>query len=104
MRDNTERPEALACGNIALVGTDSARILAEATRLLDDPAAHAVMARPAFPYGRGDAAEKILDIIEDWLAKGHETSLPAREGLGVGASPRAKDIREGRNPPPTSSS
>jgi UDP-N-acetylglucosamine 2-epimerase (non-hydrolysing) len=104
MRDNTERPEALACGNIALVGTDSARIIAEATRLLDDPAAHAVMARPAFPYGRGDAAEKILDIIEDWLAKGHETSLPAREGLGVGASPRAKDIREGRNPPPTSSS
>lgn len=67
LRENTERPEALACGNLALVGTDSARILAEASRLLDDAAAHAAMARPAFPYGRGDAAEKILDIIENWL-------------------------------------
>ena len=52
LRENSERPEAIACGNARLVGTDPAAILAAATRLLDDPAAHAAMARPAFPYGR----------------------------------------------------
>ena len=67
LRDNTERPEALATGNIALVGTDTDRIIAAATRLLDDPVAHAAMSRPAYPYGQGDAAERILDAIEDWF-------------------------------------
>ena len=71
LRDNTERPEALATGNIALVGTDTGRIVAETMRLLDDPVAHAAMAVPAFPYGRGDAAERILDAIEDWRDKRH---------------------------------
>ena len=70
LRENTERPEALAAGNIALVGTDPDRIAAAAARLLDDPAAYMAMARPAFPYGRGDAAEKILDAIEGWIMDG----------------------------------
>ncbi|MGH6782783.1 MAG: non-hydrolyzing UDP-N-acetylglucosamine 2-epimerase [Sphingomonadaceae bacterium] len=68
LRDNTERPEVFATGNARLVGTDADRIVAAATRLLDDPAAYAGMSLPAFPYGRGDAAERILDAIEDWHA------------------------------------
>ncbi len=68
LRDNTERPEALATGNIAIVGSDSARIVAAATRLLDHAPAHAAMAVPAFPYGDGTAAEKMLDAIETWVA------------------------------------
>lgn len=71
LRDNTERPEALATGNIALVGTDPDRIVAATARLLDDPLAHAAMAVPAFPYGRGDAADRILDAIEDWFGDRH---------------------------------
>ncbi|XHS00021.1 UDP-N-acetyl glucosamine 2-epimerase [Sphingomonas sp. DBB INV C78] len=74
LRDNTERPEVFASGNARLVGTDSERIFAAATLLLDDPAAHAAMSVPAFPYGQGDAAERILDAIEGWFA---------RRGLGV---------------------
>ncbi len=66
LRDNTERPEALASGNIALVGTDPARIVAAASRLLDDAAAHAAMAIPTFPYGDGRAAGRMLDAIEAW--------------------------------------
>lgn len=81
MRDNTERPEALAAGNIALVGTDPDRIVAATDRLLDDPAAHAAMARPAFPYGRGDAAEKILDAIEGWF---EDQSARRRDGRAPG--------------------
>ncbi len=60
MRETTERPEAVAAGTVRLVGTDSARIVAEATRLLDDPAAYAAMSRAHNPYGDGRAAERIV--------------------------------------------
>lgn len=62
-REITERPEAIAAGTVKLVGTDQATIVMEATRLLDDPAAYASMARAANPYGDGKAAERIRDIL-----------------------------------------
>jgi UDP-N-acetylglucosamine 2-epimerase (non-hydrolysing) len=62
-RDVTERPEAVAAGTARLVGTDRATIVTEATRLLDDPAAYAAMARVANPYGDGKAAQRIRDIL-----------------------------------------
>ena len=68
LRDVTERPEAQATGNLKLVGTDPDSIVAAAKRLLDEADAHAAMARPAFPYGPGDAAPRILDAIEAWAA------------------------------------
>ena len=67
LRDVTERPEALASGVVRLVGTDPARILAEAARLLDDAEAYAEAARPVFAYGDGRAAERIVAEIERWL-------------------------------------
>ena len=63
MRDTTERPEAVEAGTVRLVGTDRARIVAEASRLLDDPAARAEMARAHNPYGDGHAAARIAGII-----------------------------------------
>lgn len=63
MRDTTERPEALAAGTVRLVGTDAARIEAEALRLLDDPAAYAEMARALNPYGDGQAARRIATVL-----------------------------------------
>ncbi|MBN0210588.1 UDP-N-acetylglucosamine 2-epimerase, partial [Pseudomonas aeruginosa] len=45
MRDMTERPEAVAAGTVCLVGTDSQRIVAEVTRLLEDDAAYQAMSR-----------------------------------------------------------
>ena len=69
LRENTERPEAERAGNIRLVGTDTARIVASAETLLDDPAAHAAMSRPAFPYGDGSAAERTLDAITAWATR-----------------------------------
>ena len=67
LRDKTERPEGLASGNLRLVGTATAAIVAEARRLLRDPLAYAAMARPALPYGDGKAAPRIAAIIEQWL-------------------------------------
>ncbi|MEJ7746215.1 MAG: UDP-N-acetylglucosamine 2-epimerase (non-hydrolyzing), partial [Luteimonas sp.] len=63
MRDTTERPEALDAGTVRLVGTDTALILADAGRLLDDPAAYEAMARAHNPYGDGRAARRIAELI-----------------------------------------
>jgi UDP-N-acetylglucosamine 2-epimerase (non-hydrolysing) len=38
LRDNTERPEGVKAGVVRLVGTEPRRIVAEASRLLSDPA------------------------------------------------------------------
>jgi UDP-N-acetylglucosamine 2-epimerase (non-hydrolysing) len=67
LRDKTERPEALATGNMRLVGTDTCRIVEEVCGLLADPAARAKMMRPSFPYGDGRAGERIAAHIEHWL-------------------------------------
>ena len=67
LRDKTERPEGIASGNSLLVGTEASRIVDEARRLLEDPAAHAAMSRRAFPFGDGHAADRIAAVIADWL-------------------------------------
>ena len=63
MRETTERPEGVEAGILKLVGTDSTRIVNEASRLLDDPSAYAKMARAANPYGDGHAAERIVEAL-----------------------------------------
>ncbi|GHE04518.1 UDP-N-acetylglucosamine 2-epimerase [Defluviimonas sp. 20V17] len=63
MRDTTERPEAVDAGTVKLVGTDTAKILREATTLLDDSVAFDAMARAHNPYGDGLASKRIRDTI-----------------------------------------
>ena len=63
MREATERPEGVEAGTLKLVGTDTDRIVKEANTLLDDPAAHAAMAKAANPYGDGHAAERIVEAL-----------------------------------------
>ena len=69
MRDTTERPEGVAAGTARLVATDATRIVAETTRLLDDPKAYAVMAQAQNPYGDGQAAERIARIVAERHAR-----------------------------------
>jgi UDP-N-acetylglucosamine 2-epimerase (non-hydrolysing) len=61
MRDTTERPEAVDAGTVKLVGTDTAVIVAETRRLLEDEAAYTAMARAHNPYGDGKAGERVLN-------------------------------------------
>lgn len=63
LRETTERPEAVEAGVARVVGTDAQRIVAETFRLLNDPAAHAAMARGVNPYGDGHAAERIVQAL-----------------------------------------
>ncbi len=64
LRDVTERPEGVQAGTLKLVGTDEDKIVNEASYLLNDPVAHAAMAQAVNPFGNGDSAKKIVDILE----------------------------------------
>ena len=68
MRDTTERPEAVAAGTAALVGTSRAEIVRATRQLLDDAACHRRMAEAHNPYGDGRAAERIAAAVGAMLA------------------------------------
>jgi UDP-N-acetylglucosamine 2-epimerase (non-hydrolysing) len=63
MREVTERPEAIKAGTARLVGSDQARIVREATGLIEDDMAYQAMAKAVNPYGDGHAAERIVDAL-----------------------------------------
>ncbi len=68
MREETERQELVESGNVRLVGSDTGLIIREAVDLLGDAARDVSMSRPTFPYGHGDAASRIIRLIEQQLA------------------------------------
>jgi UDP-N-acetylglucosamine 2-epimerase len=76
LRDKTERPEGIEAGVARLVGTAPERIVAEAARLLTDPAARRAMTGAANPYGDGRAAERIAAIL---AGEPFEPFAPVRE-------------------------
>ena len=84
LRARTERLEAIEAGTAKLVGTDPDRIVAEAERLLRDPALYARMAQARNPYGDGRAAQR---IVQQLLKSGPresmvENEVPVRRGNG----------------------
>lgn len=68
MRETTERSEAIEAGTAQLVGSRREAIVAAATRLLNDPAAHAAMRAARNPFGDGAAAPRIAAHLERALA------------------------------------
>jgi UDP-N-acetylglucosamine 2-epimerase (non-hydrolysing) len=63
MRETTERPEGVAAGTARLVGTDVTRIVTELFNLLDDKAAYEAMAQAHNPFGDGQSARRIVELI-----------------------------------------
>jgi len=63
LRDATERMEAIEAGNALLVGTDTANIIKEASRLLNNKADYEKMARVNHLYGDGSAAKRIVNTL-----------------------------------------
>lgn len=63
LRDVTERVEALEAGCARLVGTDRARIVAAAGRLLTDAQERAAMVAAGNPFGDGHAAERVAQAV-----------------------------------------
>lgn len=63
MRETTERPEGVEAGTAMLVGTNPQRIVAEVNRLLDNDLAYRRMAIAHNPYGDGQAAPRIVQLL-----------------------------------------
>jgi len=63
MRETTERPEGVAAGTAKLVGTDADTIVTEIFTLLDDKAAYEAMARAHNPFGDGQSARRIVELL-----------------------------------------
>jgi UDP-N-acetylglucosamine 2-epimerase (non-hydrolysing) len=62
LRDVTERPDALE-GSAILTGPRRAAIVAQASRLLGDPAALAALSRRTDAFGDGHAAERVVAAL-----------------------------------------
>lgn len=63
LRENTERPEALAAGTVKLVGTDQEKVFQTVQELLDDSQVYAGMANAVNPYGDGQASQRIIQSL-----------------------------------------
>ncbi|MBR8836794.1 MAG: UDP-N-acetylglucosamine 2-epimerase (non-hydrolyzing) [Stigonema ocellatum SAG 48.90 = DSM 106950] len=67
LRETTERGEAVTAGTAKLVGTQPENIVSTATVLLSNPAAYEAMANAINPFGDGHAAERILQIVQNYI-------------------------------------
>ena len=65
LRDETERPEAVTEGVVKLVGPHEEAIVRHAQELLDDSVAYRAMARGVSPYGDGNAAARIVRVLQE---------------------------------------
>lgn len=68
LRDSTERQEAVDLGSVRLVGDDPTTIQQAIFELLNNEKVYRQMVGAANPFGNGHASERILTIIEKYLA------------------------------------
>lgn len=67
LRDVSERPEAIATGVAVLVGTDTEKIVGEATALLNDESRYLAMTSTGSPYGDGRSTSRIVTEVKRFL-------------------------------------
>lgn len=77
IRNETERPEAVASGAAKLIGTDYKIVRQSITELLDDPVLYTRMAIGQSPYGDGLASTRIVDALEVFFALKPQRELAA---------------------------
>jgi len=63
MRDTNERPEAVAAGTVAVIGTGKDAIVSNTQRVLDDAETYRRFARAQNPYGDGRASQRIVTAL-----------------------------------------
>jgi len=85
MREVTERPEGVWAGTVKLVGTDRRRIFQEVRELLENPTSYRAMSQARNPYGDGQAATRIVEVLKRELA-----GQTSGEALGPWETPRPK--------------
>ena len=78
MREVTERPEGVWAQTVKLVGTDRQRIFQEVQELLENQASYRAMAQARNPYGDGQAAARIVQVLTQTFT-GRTSNLPDLE-------------------------
>lgn len=98
LREVTERPEAVDCGAARLVGTDPDVLLRAIEELHNDEAAYRSIAQPRFPYGDGNAADRIVsEMLRRFGDADHDASeRPAEIQAQASGKPAAESARAGR--------
>jgi len=85
LRNETERPEAIRAGTVALAGTDKDHITALASKLINNKNDYYKMAKAANPYGDGNASLRIAEAIQyefalaDHRPEEFKTVMPASQ-------------------------
>lgn len=67
MRNETERPEAIAAGVARLIGTEVECIVSTTQSLLTDPAEYESMLSAGNPFGDGHASERVVAVLKESL-------------------------------------
>ena len=75
MRETTERPEGVDAGTCRLVGTDPVKILEEADILLSDRDEYTRRSALQNPYGDGEAAKRIVEVLERDLGRNYQKAM-----------------------------
>lgn len=69
LRDTTERPEGIKAGTLKLAGIEEETIYSMTKELLTNEAVYDSMAKASNPYGDGQASERIIKYLLDFLKK-----------------------------------
>jgi UDP-N-acetylglucosamine 2-epimerase len=64
LRETTERPEALEAGAVRLAGVTRDGVAAAGRAVLGDPVAYQAMVEAPNPFGDGQAARRIIEILD----------------------------------------
>ncbi|MFA6409708.1 MAG: UDP-N-acetylglucosamine 2-epimerase (non-hydrolyzing) [Gammaproteobacteria bacterium] len=67
IRDNTERPEAVAAGVVKIIGRDARNIIKNALLLMDNKEEYEKMAKICFPYGDGNSSSLIIEHLANYF-------------------------------------
>jgi UDP-N-acetylglucosamine 2-epimerase (non-hydrolysing) len=69
LRETTERPEAVMAGTAKLIGTNPKAIVSVTSELLNNPESYRTMATAINPFGDGFAADRILQIVQNYFQR-----------------------------------
>lgn len=93
LRYNTERPETVTAGGNILVGSDKDYILETANKILNNEEFYNNMKNAKNPYGDGNSAVQILDIIEQSYNNG-DLSISSPDNIMTSFNVKMHNIDE----------
>lgn len=83
LRENTERPEAVAAGTVRLIGTDTETIVDAVLELVHNRLAYSKMMSATNPYGDGNAATCAVEAMRRMFEESEEPTQAASPNISI---------------------